>query len=141
MTETRVAFTVKADREGGKPMEMELEKLDHSGFIGKIEGDTSKFIAPCVFYVPDRFSMDRTNGSASPAETKKVVYRSVLVQIKFINYSYSFPFVILSLPFMSTVDDVSGGATKDASGFYLYSSLSRLQQNDMGLSEKFWSLD
>ena len=103
-------------------MEIELEKLDHSGFIGKIEGDTSKFIAPCVFYVPDRFSMDRTNGSASPAETKKVVYQSVLVQIKFINYSYSFPFVILSLPFMSTVDDVSGGATRDASGFYLYSS-------------------
>ena len=122
MTETRVAFTVKADREGGKPMEMKLEKLDHSGFIGKIEGDTSKFIAPCVFYVPDQLSMDRTNGSASSAETKKVVYQSVLVQIKFINYSYSFPFVILSLPFMSTVDDVSGGTTKDASGFYLYSS-------------------
>ena len=35
-------------------MEMKLEKLDHSGFIGKIEGDTGKFIAPCVFYVPDQ---------------------------------------------------------------------------------------
>ena len=77
-----MAFTVKADREGGRPLEMKIEKLDQSGFIGKQEWGTYKFIPPCVFY---QSPLEKTNGSASSAETKKVDYQSLLIQIKFIN--------------------------------------------------------
>lgn len=86
-----VSFTVKADREGGRPLEMKIQKLDRSGFIGKQEGGTSKFIPPCVFYVSSDLFIDKTNGSASSVETKKVAYQSVLIRIKFINSSLVFP--------------------------------------------------
>ncbi|KAJ4835429.1 hypothetical protein Tsubulata_037697 [Turnera subulata] len=41
---------VKLDREGGRPMEMSVKKLDVNGFIAKQEWGGSKFIAPCIFY-------------------------------------------------------------------------------------------
>lgn len=100
---------------------MKIQKLDRSGFSGKQEGGTSKFIPPCVFYFSSDLFIDKTNGSASSVETKKVAHQSVLIHIKFINSSLVFPFVILALQFMSVMT-VSGGATKDASDFYLHSS-------------------
>ncbi|KAL2470024.1 Protochlorophyllide-dependent translocon component 52 [Abeliophyllum distichum] len=38
-----------ADREGGKPLEISLQKLDINGFIAKSTGN-SKFIPPCLYY-------------------------------------------------------------------------------------------
>ncbi|KAJ9697727.1 hypothetical protein PVL29_007040 [Vitis rotundifolia] len=70
---------VKADREGGRPLEMKIQKLDRSGFIGKQEWGTSKFIPPCVFYLSSDLLIDKTNGSASSVETKKEVQRRILL--------------------------------------------------------------
>ncbi|XP_071724546.1 protochlorophyllide-dependent translocon component 52, chloroplastic-like [Rutidosis leptorrhynchoides] len=41
----------KVDREGGKPLNMTVEKLDKDGFIGKQEGGRAKFMPPSMFYV------------------------------------------------------------------------------------------
>lgn len=65
---------IKADREGGRPLEMSVKKLDVNGFIGKQEWGSSMFIAPCIFHaftdsVP---VVDQGNGSETSAETKKV---------------------------------------------------------------------
>ncbi|KAK9273546.1 hypothetical protein L1049_018356 [Liquidambar formosana] len=69
----RVSFTVKADREGGRPMEMSVLKLDINGFIGKQEWGGSKFIPPCVFFAFTNLGAGEGNGSASSAGTKKVI--------------------------------------------------------------------
>ncbi|XP_038880155.1 protochlorophyllide-dependent translocon component 52, chloroplastic-like [Benincasa hispida] len=41
---------VKADREGGRPLELIVEKLKADGFVGKQERLRHKFFAPCVYY-------------------------------------------------------------------------------------------
>ncbi|KAL5832384.1 hypothetical protein ACOSQ4_017738 [Xanthoceras sorbifolium] len=40
---------VKVDREGGKPLEMGVMKLDINGFIGKADWGGGKFIAPYIY--------------------------------------------------------------------------------------------
>ncbi|XP_031262863.1 protochlorophyllide-dependent translocon component 52, chloroplastic-like [Pistacia vera] len=81
---------VKADKEGGVPIEMSAQGLGISGFTSKRAWGGSKFIAPCVYYafpevVTDEGSVpDGRNGSASPAENKKeppVQRRVVLIFI------------------------------------------------------------
>lgn len=62
---------MKADREGGRPIELSVKKLDKDGFIGKQEWGGSKFIAPCIFYAYSNL-MDQGNGTASSAGTKMV---------------------------------------------------------------------
>ncbi|CAK9161990.1 unnamed protein product [Ilex paraguariensis] len=61
--------SVKADREGGRPLEISIQKVDLNGFTAKQQFGASTFIAPCVYYgffspggIPD-------NGSASSAST------------------------------------------------------------------------
>ncbi|GLT26988.1 hypothetical protein SLA2020_020210 [Shorea laevis] len=61
----------KVDREGGRPLEMTVKKLDANGFIGKQEWGSSKFIAPCIFYAYTDPVVDQGNGSASSAQTTK----------------------------------------------------------------------
>lgn len=41
---------MKADREGGRPLELIVEKLKADGFVGKHERLRHKFFAPCVYY-------------------------------------------------------------------------------------------
>ncbi|XP_057432997.1 protochlorophyllide-dependent translocon component 52, chloroplastic-like [Lotus japonicus] len=55
----------KADREGGRPLELSIEKLDINGFSADQGWSKSKFMPPCIFYAytPDQ--------PASSAETKK----------------------------------------------------------------------
>lgn len=71
-------FTVKADREGGAPIEMSAQGLGINGFTSKREWGGSKFIAPCVYYafpevVADESSVpEGNNGSVSPALNKTV---------------------------------------------------------------------
>lgn len=60
----------RVDREGGKPLEMSVKKLDVNGFIGKLELGGSKFIAPCIFYAYSDFE-EQANATAAPAGTKK----------------------------------------------------------------------
>ncbi|KAE8673635.1 Protochlorophyllide-dependent translocon component 52 [Hibiscus syriacus] len=49
------ARLIRVDREGGRPYEMQVKKLDINGFTGKQDGTNSFFIAPCIFhsYVDD----------------------------------------------------------------------------------------
>ncbi|KAM1756213.1 hypothetical protein ACFX11_005607 [Malus domestica] len=62
----------KADREGGRPLDLRVEKLDINGFIAKQEWGWSKFLPPCVFYGSPLDPLEQGNGAASSAETKKV---------------------------------------------------------------------
>ncbi|GMN65902.1 hypothetical protein TIFTF001_034967 [Ficus carica] len=61
----------KADREGGKPMEMKVRKLDINGFVAKPDWvGTNEFISPCLFYSHSRPLPGTGNGAASSVETK-----------------------------------------------------------------------
>lgn len=63
---------MKLDREGGRPVEMSVNKIDINGFIGKQEWGSSKFLAPCIFYAYTDLMKDQENGSASSAGAEKV---------------------------------------------------------------------
>ncbi|KAG6679545.1 hypothetical protein I3842_14G137500 [Carya illinoinensis] len=65
---------VKADREGGRPLELSIERLDINGFEADQEQRSrSKFFPPCVFvfYAYTDSMVDQANGSESSAGTKK----------------------------------------------------------------------
>lgn len=57
-------FTVKRDREGGRPMEISIQTLDASGFLAKQERGYSRFVAPCLTYAFPRKDQS-TNGSVT----------------------------------------------------------------------------
>lgn len=42
-------FTEKVDREGGKPLEITVKRLDNEGFFARQEWGYANFIAPCVY--------------------------------------------------------------------------------------------
>ncbi|XP_009375785.2 protochlorophyllide-dependent translocon component 52, chloroplastic [Pyrus x bretschneideri] len=63
---------VKADREGGKPLDLSVQKLDVNGFIAKQEWGRSKFLSPCVFYVSPLDPLEQGDVAASSSETKRV---------------------------------------------------------------------
>ncbi|KAM7280100.1 hypothetical protein ACFE04_007234 [Oxalis oulophora] len=56
----------KADREGGKPLNMTVEKIDKDGFISKSDTGRSKFFAPNIFYSYTEPMEDQVNGAAAP---------------------------------------------------------------------------
>jgi hypothetical protein len=60
---------VKADREGGRPLELMIERLDINGFNANHVLGFSKFIPPCVFYAYTNPVVDQTNGSATTSST------------------------------------------------------------------------
>ncbi|XWS52387.1 hypothetical protein CRYUN_Cryun11dG0066100 [Craigia yunnanensis] len=62
---------MKVDREGGRPLEMSVKKLDVNGFTGKQDWGSSIFIAPCIFHAFSDVVVDQGNGSETSAETKK----------------------------------------------------------------------
>lgn len=57
---------VDADREGGIPLSLSVQKLDMNGFIVN-EEEEWKFIPPCVYIFPDTLA-----GESKAAGTKKV---------------------------------------------------------------------
>ncbi|OWM69273.1 hypothetical protein CDL15_Pgr025460 [Punica granatum] len=61
----------KVDREGGRPLELSIKKLDINGFVAKQEWGTSRFLPPCIFYANSDPFIDPGNGSASSAEMQK----------------------------------------------------------------------
>ncbi|XP_050216872.1 protochlorophyllide-dependent translocon component 52, chloroplastic-like [Mercurialis annua] len=42
--------SVRLDREGGSPLDLNIEKFDKNGFFSTRFGGESKFIAPCTYY-------------------------------------------------------------------------------------------
>ncbi|KAI9186009.1 hypothetical protein LWI28_012975 [Acer negundo] len=65
---------VKADREGGQPLELSVKKLDVNGFVGRQEWGSVKFIAPCTFcmYADDPVDV-QGNGSAKSTGTDEAL--------------------------------------------------------------------
>ncbi|KAL9254692.1 Protochlorophyllide-dependent translocon component 52, chloroplastic-like protein [Drosera capensis] len=61
----------KVDREGGKPLNFDVETHDINGFLAKGELGMSKFIPPCVFYVYPHPVEDQSNGSFSSSRPVK----------------------------------------------------------------------
>ncbi|XP_010257616.1 PREDICTED: protochlorophyllide-dependent translocon component 52, chloroplastic isoform X2 [Nelumbo nucifera] len=72
---------VKADREGGRPMEINVQTLDINGFVAKQENGHSKFIPPCIFFASPDLIPDQGNGSASSGSVKKSQRRFLLIFI------------------------------------------------------------
>ncbi|XP_020533378.1 protochlorophyllide-dependent translocon component 52, chloroplastic [Jatropha curcas] len=70
---------VKLDREGGAPMDINIEKLDINGYHSTRYGGASKFMAPCVYYsaftlpasVNSGKTKDQGNGSVSSTVNSK----------------------------------------------------------------------
>ncbi|KAI9184770.1 hypothetical protein LWI28_000915 [Acer negundo] len=62
---------MKVDREGGKPLEMSVTKLDVNGFIGKADWGGSKFIAPFIYQNSINPVVGQRNESESTAGIKK----------------------------------------------------------------------
>ncbi|KAK3026379.1 LOW QUALITY PROTEIN: hypothetical protein RJ639_040468 [Escallonia herrerae] len=78
--------TGKADREGGAPLEMSLEKLDVNVLTGKHDTGGHKFIAPCVFYgYPDSgssaLSTGTTEGSSSVTPERKILLIFICIPV------------------------------------------------------------
>ncbi|KAK4764183.1 hypothetical protein SAY87_013621 [Trapa incisa] len=57
----------RVDREGGKPVELSVKRLDVNGFLAKQDMGASKFLSPCIFYANTDPITDIGNGSASSA--------------------------------------------------------------------------
>ncbi|KAK1411019.1 hypothetical protein QVD17_37563 [Tagetes erecta] len=47
---TRVSFTVKVDREGGRPLDINIRKIDKNGFTAEQQNGRWKFVPPCLFH-------------------------------------------------------------------------------------------
>nr|XP_011469383.1 PREDICTED: protochlorophyllide-dependent translocon component 52, chloroplastic-like isoform X2 [Fragaria vesca subsp. vesca] len=57
---------VKADREGGRPIDFYIPKLDINGFTIENQGSgQGKFMPPCLFYTSLFGPIDNSNGAAS----------------------------------------------------------------------------
>ena len=59
------SFTATADREGGRPLELVVEKLKADGFVGRHERIRHKFFAPCVYYFFFFFELVQGNVESS----------------------------------------------------------------------------
>ncbi|KAK3037041.1 hypothetical protein RJ639_031615 [Escallonia herrerae] len=63
--------TAKADREGGRPLEISVEKLVVNGFTAKQEPGGYNFIAPCVFYGSPMGSSSNGSAASSTGTTEE----------------------------------------------------------------------
>ncbi|XP_022988064.1 protochlorophyllide-dependent translocon component 52, chloroplastic-like isoform X1 [Cucurbita maxima] len=62
---------VKVDREGGRPLDLIVEKLKADGYVGKLDRLRHKFIAPCVYYFFSDPELESKNDE-SVSSTSKV---------------------------------------------------------------------
>lgn len=65
---------MKVDREGGRPLDMKVKKLDINGFLGKQDWGSSNFIAPCIFHAFSDVEVNQENGSAASSDIVKVLH-------------------------------------------------------------------
>ncbi|XP_021771928.1 protochlorophyllide-dependent translocon component 52, chloroplastic-like [Chenopodium quinoa] len=56
----------KADREGGKPLEINVLELNKTGFHAQQENGISKFIPPCVFFVLPKSTTNQGESLSNP---------------------------------------------------------------------------
>lgn len=56
-------FTEKADREGGKPIDIVVRDLNINGFISNQDLGSSQFFAPCVFFTSFSLPSKKTNSN------------------------------------------------------------------------------
>ncbi|KAH7560365.1 hypothetical protein JRO89_XS10G0005500 [Xanthoceras sorbifolium] len=120
---------VKVDREGGRPLEVSVNKLDTNGFVGRQEWGSVKFTAPCTFCMYDDPVEVQGNGSASLTRVDKVKV-TIFCILKLINEVFEDLFDIHFLCFLlfcsfPSTDNMwaeLSGATKYGVLFLLYSS-------------------
>ncbi|KAF4357537.1 hypothetical protein G4B88_026916 [Cannabis sativa] len=63
----------KMDREGGRPLDMRVNKLDKNGFFAKQDwAGNSEFIAPCIFYGHAAVLPDKSN-KATPKKEHRIM--------------------------------------------------------------------
>ncbi|KAL2940739.1 Protochlorophyllide-dependent translocon component 52 chloroplastic [Bienertia sinuspersici] len=74
-----VIFTPKADREGGKPLEINVQTLDKSGFSAQQDRGISKFIPPCVFYALPKSTMNQDQSLSSSEKEQEGKQRRFLL--------------------------------------------------------------
>ncbi|KAL9233605.1 hypothetical protein vseg_008577 [Gypsophila vaccaria] len=75
-----------ADREGGKPLDISVQKVDKTGFSGTQEGGYNRFMPPCVFYLAPNKSdtgcgSENESTSASEKVSKEELKRRLLIFI------------------------------------------------------------
>ena len=71
---------MKADREGGSPVELSIKKLDIDGFIGnQVQFSFNKFIAPCISYADSSPVIDQGDDAIADTEKVRIVYRLIIV--------------------------------------------------------------
>lgn len=65
------SLTARPDREGGRPLEINVQTINVNGFLSKQEFGLSKFIAPCLYYASR--SLESSNGSVSSSNVLEVI--------------------------------------------------------------------
>lgn len=70
----------KADREGGRPLNLSIKNMNINGFSTKQEWGSGTFFAPCIYYVFPNPPPDDGNGSVSSAVPNKVSSTAVSTQ-------------------------------------------------------------
>lgn len=63
--------SVKQDREGGKPLDINVHKIDKNGFTATQQNGVWKFVPPCLFYGTVTMGGSPDNGSATSAGSTK----------------------------------------------------------------------
>ncbi|CAN1283759.1 Protochlorophyllide-dependent translocon component 52, chloroplastic [Linum perenne] len=67
---------VKRDKEGGRPLEMTVDRIDINGFEAELEFGNSKFIAPYIFYMRTTLAASSTS---KPTRSTAAVFMCVPV--------------------------------------------------------------
>ncbi|XP_073054663.1 flavonoid 8-hydroxylase 2, chloroplastic isoform X1 [Primulina eburnea] len=70
MSTGKTPASVKADREGGRPLEISIEKLDENGFISNQIFGKNFFVPPCLYYGYFSPGASPKNPSTSSTENK-----------------------------------------------------------------------
>ncbi|KZV38352.1 protochlorophyllide-dependent translocon component 52, chloroplastic-like [Dorcoceras hygrometricum] len=81
-----LSCTLKADREGGRPLEISIEKLDINGFISNQLFGDNFFVPPCLFYgyfspggSPKTTSTSSTGNKDEPVSSVKPQRKALLI--------------------------------------------------------------
>ncbi|PIA53939.1 hypothetical protein AQUCO_00900482v1, partial [Aquilegia coerulea] len=86
----------KADREGGMPLDINVTRLDKSGFLGKQANACNEFVAPCLF---SYYSNPVSDGSSTSGSVqKKTSQRRILLVFFCIPVSPGKSRVLFSFP-------------------------------------------
>ncbi|KAI7730201.1 hypothetical protein M8C21_000301, partial [Ambrosia artemisiifolia] len=69
------------DREGGRPLEMKVLKIDKNGFIAQQLNGNWKFVAPCMLYGTITFGGNPSDGSTKGQTAQKPPRKALLIFI------------------------------------------------------------